>query len=1785
MGVHMEKGTGAEGSGNWGMAVRKAGRRTSQEDGYSVPLRPKQYDSQMTRDGRGGSSPATVRVFGGMGLAVADGPLSIGGPRQRRLLALLALRNGSAATVDWLAEYLWDDADRPKATAPAIRTYVSRLRQALPEEVQDWLRTESSGYLLNAPSTALEHLQFSELRTQAAAARSGDDPLSAMRLLDEALELWRGDPFQELEDSDVARPTVEQLHLDRLEMFEERWESALALGRHTQITGELAIFAGEHRLRDRATRQYALALHRSGRSPEGLRVIAAHREFLLNEAGLDPSSEMLKLEGAMLAGDASLEVEKTGRPLRGYRLLDEIGNGAFSVVWRGLQPSVGREVAIKQIRSELASQPEFIRRFEAEAHLVARLEHPHIVPLIDFWRDPDSAYLVMRLLRGDTLERRLDDGALTVEETMVLARQIGGALSTAHARGIVHRDVKTANILFDEQDNAFLGDFGIALEATKSAGPEAALSPGSPVYASPEQIRGERLSPESDVFSFGVVIFECLTGSLPFPPASSVEEMIDRQLYSRYPTLAELGIDVPDSISSAVATATSKNASDRFASVDDFIAALMGLSDESVTHESTDPQSSAAVSAASNELANPYLGLRAFDDGDSARFFGRVRLVNEIVGRLASKSVSSRCVVVVGPSGSGKSSVVRAGLMPALRGGAVEGSSDWFTTTMVPGADPFESLEAALLRVAVNPPSSLLGQLRDGPRGILRSVRRCLGTDTEQLMVVIDQFEEIFTRSSRKTADDFLEALAIAVEDPTSPLKLVATLRADYYDRPLEHPTFARVLTAASVDVTPLAADELEQAIVEPARQLGVTFEPGLVAQLAAETVGQPSPLPLLQYTLSELFDRRHFNELTIDAYHDIGGLAGALSSRADAIQERADTTQRSAIRRIFGRMTSSHEGSADLRQRVPVADLGADDATQWVLEQFGSARLISFDRDVTSREPTVEVAHEALLREWPRLARWLSEDRDILRTADAIASAATSWDGGGREPSDLYRGGRLEGAIDLSIASPDRLRPIDMEFVGSSRSAAEAARAMETRRVKRLRALVTGVGAALVLALIAGGVAFNQGQRADGEAETARAAAAEASTQAELALAAAEDAELATLISRSASLSNDDPDVSILLALEAHRRSPEPATERGLLNAITNSPRLNLVASFPFLDLPAACGRGAILSPDGLTQYGVVDRRFVRQDLVTGEVTDHGEAPERCAVWTGDEVADRVFVSSQEEPTTIWLGTFDDPMKTEIVFELPTFFQLSSFASDRLVMEIPEGEEDSDAIIIDATTGAQIGRPIPTNGTWPVAMSGDGAFAVFHYFDEEDPNGRRSITVADGRSGEEIFEVEIDAAATGLTLDDSTGELLAMLDQTKLITVDLETGEIISSVRTGATASLDAMNVRADGLVTAVSSGYMELVDRRSGPTGTNIEVSKYTDAIASSRIRPDGSVVLSRVGNPLEVYDFDANARVRQSWATDTPALEIVINQGQAGIVRGPNLLEEVIDLATGDRTTFDVVDSTGQPFDPLFIRPDPDGFWTLSPTGKLSRWEDGQIVDQIEVDGEPLFGDFHGDLVADVRERDGERWAVLVNLKSGVAGLNLEIPAQDASAVLPSVSGGLHVLDSDGTFKTYDPSGEQISQFNSGVALANQLAIDPTSGSIAVAVFPAGVSIIDPVTGSVRRLAVNTIVSNISFVRNGQYLAMIMADGAVFLWDVARDQLVGQLAAGSIVPSAPLLFYDESDESIWATTPERLIQLPTNGESWVRQACGLAQRDLTQDEWDRYVPGDEPLTSACG
>ncbi len=822
-----------------------------------------------------------LRLLGPVEISAGGEPSDLDGGRPRLVLLALFTAEGHQLSTDQLSERCFRDDDRPLDPRPALRTAVHRVRRALGEHA---VVTRRGGYQLDLTEITVDVERF---ETLIAAARGHDVPAEeAIEHLEVALSLWRGRPFGDL-DAEWLEP--ERVRLEELQLIAlETWfEAGISSGSATEILPMLESTALVHPLRERFHRQLMLALYLGGRQAEALQVFQRHRDALI-EVGLDPGAEVVDLEHRISRGDPSLRTVGAGATsVRGYHLIEQVGDGAFSVVYRATQPSVDREVAVKQIRADLANRPEFIRRFESEAQIVARLEHPHIVPLYDFWREPGSAYLVMRYLRGGSVEDRLRSSPIPLEVVARMVDQVGLALMAAHRVGVIHRDVKPGNILLDDEDNAFLADFGIAIDLNDavagSSGATEVFKAATPSYAPPEQLRGEEAGPSSDVFAFGLTVHRALSGSVPSADEPS-RAGIDRHAAERLPSVCRLRPEIPTSVDGVLRKATAVEPADRFQSVAAFIAAFRAALGSVATPTAmvTAGAEAATIGVAPVEPLdrNPFKGLRAFGEGDAVDFAGRSRLVDQLLAVLAEH----RLVAVVGPSGSGKSSVVRAGLLPAIRHGRVEGSADWFIATMVPSANPVHELAAALSSVASRQAADRSDLLAPDGLGLVRAIRDALPAGG-QLLLVIDQFEELFTNAEdESTTRRFLDMLASAVSDAASPLRAVITLRADFFDRPLSHARLGQAMQRAVVPVPPLAPDELERVIVDPAEANGGILEPGLVSQIVADVAGEPGMLPMLQYTLTELWEHRVSGMLTKAAYREMGGVTGALAARAEEL-------------------------------------------------------------------------------------------------------------------------------------------------------------------------------------------------------------------------------------------------------------------------------------------------------------------------------------------------------------------------------------------------------------------------------------------------------------------------------------------------------------------------------------------------------------------------------------------------------------------------------------------------------------------------------------------------------------------------------------------------------------------------------------------------------------------------------------------------------------------------------------------------------------------------------------
>ena len=450
--------------------------------------------------------------------------------------------------------------------------------------------------------------------------------------------------------------------------------------------------------------------------------------------------------------------------------------------------------------------------------------------------------------------------------------------------------------------------------------------------------------------------------------------------------------------------------------------------------------------------ANPFVGLRPFGEDDADRFFGRDLLIADLVRRLAA---GHALVALVGSSGSGKSSALHAGLIAAIRKGAVEGSDDWLIARMVPGSDPFGELEAALSRASFDRPDGLDVLLDDAEDGVLRGCLSLLSEEHNRIVLVIDQFEELFTLgASRSERDRFVRNLEVALGDPDGRIVVVIGLRADFYGHPLEYPVLAHHLAEAIVNVVPLSLDGLEAAAEEPAAGAGVVLEPALLVQLLGDVAGQAGGLPLFQYALTELFDRRDGSLLAHHAYEEMGGVSGVIARRAEDLFLDLDPDERDVAKQLFLRLVTIVDQGAWGRRRVAGGEIAAISPDlvplQTVLARFSDHRLLTLDRDPVTGSRTVEVAHEALLDQWPRLRRWIDDGRRDVLTRARLSTALTEWNATDRRPGYLLSGQRLADYETWAATSALRLTAAERAFLNESIGQRESDRTAEQQRVQR---------------------------------------------------------------------------------------------------------------------------------------------------------------------------------------------------------------------------------------------------------------------------------------------------------------------------------------------------------------------------------------------------------------------------------------------------------------------------------------------------------------------------------------------------------------------------------------------------------------------------------------------------------------------------------------------------------------------------------------------------------------
>jgi WD40 repeat protein len=1157
------------------------------------------------------------------------------------------------------------------------------------------------------------------------------------------------------------------------------------------------------------------------------------------------------------------------------------------------------------------------------------------------------------------------------------------------------------------------------------------------------------------------------------------------------------------------------------------------------------------LAAEAGEAVCPFKGLATFDVSDAEYFFGRERLVAEIVARLAGTTLLG----LVGPSGGGKSSTLRAGLLPALADGVLPGSDSWRQILLRPGQHPLADVEHALEN---------------------------LGPD-ERLLLAVDQFEELFTaQCDPEDRVAYMDAIVDAADHEDGRVAVVLGVRADYYGACASHPRLARLLGESHLLVGPMRRDELARAIEEPARKAGLVVDRALVTKLVDDVAGQPGGLPLLSTALVELWQHRDGRRMHSAVYERTGGVDGAVARLAERAYGRLTEGEQRIARRILLRLAGSEEGKSVARRRVALTELevGHDQEAARVLDVLTERRL------VTVGEDAAEVAHEALLREWPRLRGWLEEDIEARRLHRHITLAAADWDRGGRDTGELYRGARLTAALDWEEERGDELNTLEREFLGACRVASEREAERGRHANRRLRGLLAGACVALAVAIAAGVTALDQRGDARGAAEVADAQrlGAQAVTDNRL--------DHALLLARTGielddSLATRGSLFSVLLRQPAQLGQLYGGGGFGLWS-LDVSPDGRLVA--------LGGGRGVVTILDTATRqqvgetYTLADQGVIQQLQFSPDSRTLAVVGEQLGARPPTHaILDLVDARTGQRRVRVDLPPFPSRVPASIIFGNVSFL---ANGRDLAVLQHHTELSDEPSVLyrVDGRTGAvddrrlRIGR---FDSVWLAATA----------------DRRRVFTSSP--SAAETYEIDPERFRLARTYPIG-GEHVSVRPDGKKLAFGSPDGRIrIFDVRTGATTRLrgrhDSPVARTafapDGrtLVSASEDGEVNAWDL---PAGTVRETySAHNEQVNGLEITPDGSTLYS-AGLDSRAFAWDLSGEQRLVRAFDA---------GPAFVPSDGSEYPKSVAVSP-DGGTLAVSQS--------------DGTVTLIDAVTLERRRSAPVLDgfvaaiAFSPDGRVLAATGRGGEVRLVEARSLRPVGELRGLRSTSQALAFS-PDGRMLAASENSGGPVRIWD----IRRRAPTGVRFRTF------APSLEFSPDGKLLALAAYDRGYEIRDPATGRlVKRLKTKDIARSLAFSPSGDLLATgrydgklqlfsteswrplgspleghdgrIMSlhfspdgrtlasgseDGTVLLRDIATQRPIG--SAVQVDPSmfVSAVFGRDGSHLFAVSNGDRAARVDMRAEAWKRHACLVAGREMTRDEWEDVLP-DRSYRPVC-
>ncbi|WP_309892496.1 protein kinase domain-containing protein [Archangium sp.] len=858
-----------------------------------------------------------------------------------------------------------------------------------------------------------------------------------------------------------------------------------------------------------------------------------------------------------LSGKADGQAIQPGTHIQHYELIRQIGSGGMGTVFLARDVRLGRRVAIKFLHTKDA---DLTKRFILEARATARCSHENIVIIYEVGEYGGSPFMVLEFLQGQPLMKMISGQRLPAARAVELMVPVVRALACAHEQGIVHRDLKPENIIVTDSGSIKVLDFGIAKVLQGDEPPEAAAPNAQPrlpniaelggddvsnltrngsimgtmAYMSPEQWGiGVTIDHRTDIWAVGIMLFRMIAGKHPLDPLRGPQLMVTAMLDEAMPGLRTMAPDVPPELAAVVDRCLLKRKEDRFPDALSLLRALEPFLPGRYTRELKIDES-------------PYAGLSSFQEADADRFFGRTRDIAAMVNRINDRPL----IAVVGPSGTGKSSFVRAGLVPVLK----RSGTNWESLVIRPGRNPLAALASIVaplmsssttIEQDIQEQQKLVERLYAEPGYVGNVLRNRARRERRKILLFIDQFEELYT-----LVPDVQERMAYTAclsgiaDDATSPIRVVLSIRSDFLDRVPEDERFMSELSQGLYFLTAPSREGLKDALVQPAEMAGYRFEsPAMVDNMLEHLEATQGALPLLQFAATQLWELRDPSQrmLTESAYQSIGGIAGALASHADSVLAGMTTQERTLVRALFLRLVTPERTRAivsvdELRELTKEAG-----EMQRLIDHLVQARLLVVQTGGGASGATVEIVHESLLHSWPTLKRWLDEGQEDAGFMEQLRNAARQWQGKNFDNHLLWRGEMVEEAQRFQRRYRGELPQVQADFLEAVFT--------EAKKGKRLRqVLLIGSTVFLGLLVIAAVVALVVIRNAQQEAER----------QAVVAMAAETTARNAEAAARTAAAEAEQR-LAEVQAKELERQKAQEAAEAAKAQvALTNEELLN---------------------------------------------------------------------------------------------------------------------------------------------------------------------------------------------------------------------------------------------------------------------------------------------------------------------------------------------------------------------------------------------------------------------------------------------------------------------------------------------------------------------------------------------------------------------------------------------------------------------------------------------------